>query len=74
MSAEAKILIVDDIDDNLYTLERRLKKDGYQDIEKASGGNEALKLVEEKSFDLILLDLMMPDISGLEVLKKLKTV
>ena len=73
MSAEAKILIVDDIDDNLYTLERRLKKDGYQDIEKASGGNEALKLVEEKSFDLILLDLMMPDISGLEVLKKLKT-
>ena len=73
MSAEAKILIVDDIDDNLYTLERRLNRDGYSDIVKASGGNEALTLVEANKFDLVLLDLMMPDVSGLEVLKKLKS-
>ena len=73
MSAHAKILIVDDIDDNLYTLERRLNRDGYSDIVKASGGNEALGLVESNKFDLVLLDLMMPDVSGLEVLKKLKS-
>ena len=73
MSADAKILIVDDIDDNLYTLERRLNRDGYNDIVKASGGNEALTLVEANKFDLVLLDLMMPDVSGLEVLKKLKS-
>ena len=53
MSADAKILIVDDIDDNLYTLERRLNRDGYNDIVKASGGNEALTLVEANKFDLV---------------------
>ena len=69
---EAKILIVDDIEDNRYTLERSLKKDGYENISLADCGKDALNLVNESKFDLILLDLMMPDISGLDVLKQLK--
>ena len=69
---EAKILIVDDIEDNRYTLERSLKKDGYENIALAECGKDALNLVNESKFDLILLDLMMPDISGLDVLKQLK--
>ena len=69
---EAKILIVDDIEDNRYTLERSLKRDGYENISLAECGKEALDLVNKSKFDLILLDLMMPDISGLDVLKQLK--
>ena len=69
---EAKILIVDDIEDNRYTLERSLKRDGFENISLAECGKEALDLANKSKFDLILLDLMMPDISGLEVLKQLK--
>jgi len=69
---DANILIVDDIEDNRYTLERRLKRDGYTNIFSAEGGKTALDMAAENKFDLILLDLMMPDMSGLEVLKILK--
>jgi len=69
---EAKILIVDDIEDNRYTLERSLKRDGFENISLAECGKEALDLANKSKFDLILLDLMMPDISGLDVLKQLK--
>jgi len=69
---DANILIVDDIEDNRYTLERRLKRDGYKNIFLAEGGKTALDMATKNKFDLILLDLMMPDMSGLEVLKYLK--
>ncbi len=68
----ASILIVDDIEANRYTLQRRLTRDGYDNITLAECGSEALDLAKVKDFDLVLLDLMMPDISGLEVLKTLK--
>ena len=54
---EAKILIVDDIEDNRYTLERSLKKDGYENISLADCGKDALNLVNESKFDLILYNL-----------------
>ena len=66
---DANIVIVDDIEDNRYTLERRLKRDGYTNIYSAEGGKIALDMASKNKFDLILLDLMMPDMSGLEVLK-----
>ena len=52
---EAKILIVDDIEDNRYTLERSLKRDGYENISLAECGKEALDLVNKFKFDLILI-------------------
>ena len=68
----ASILIVDDIEANRFTLERRLKRDGYQNISMAECGKSALELVKANDYDLLLLDLMMPGISGLEVLKSMK--
>ena len=66
-----KILIVDDEPFNLDLLEQELAEKGYA-IERASGGSEALKKVESFQPDLVLLDHMMPDLNGLEVLKDLR--
>ena len=70
---DSHILVVDDIEDNRYTLERRLKRDGYSNINLVDGGQAALDIISQEKFDLILLDLMMPDISGLDVLQSIKT-
>ena len=69
---DARILIVDDIEDNRYTLERSLKRDGYENISLAECGKEALDLVNKSKFDLILLDLMMPVMNGFEFLKVIR--
>ena len=66
------ILIVDDNEDNRYTLQLLLESDGHERIASASGGNEAIALVEKKKFSLVLLDMMMPDLNGDEVLKIIK--
>ncbi len=65
------ILIVDDVADNLVIVEKILISDGYS-IEKAVDGLSALRLVNERDFDLILLDIMMPIMSGLDVCRYLK--
>ena len=68
----ARILVVDDTAANRDLLSRRLGRDGHQ-VTVADGGRAALALIGESDFDLILLDLMMPDISGYELLCQLKT-
>jgi len=70
--AEAALLIVDDNEDNRYTLSQRLARDGYTNVATASNGHEALRLLQSRSFDLILLDIMMPVMNGYEVLEHLK--
>ncbi len=65
------ILIVDDTLKNLQVSGNLLKRENYQ-ISVATGGNQALKMLEEITPDLILLDIMMPDINGFEVCKKIK--
>jgi adenylate cyclase len=67
------ILIVDDNEDNRYTLQLLLESDGHERISSAAGGNEALALIEKERFSLVLLDLMMPDLNGDEVLKVIKS-
>lgn len=64
------ILIVDDNDDNRYTLQLLL--DGHERIASASGGNEAIALLDKEKFNLVLLDMMMPDLNGDEVFKIIK--
>ena len=66
------ILIVDDNEDNRYTLRLLLESDGHERITDASGGKEAIALLEKEKFSLVLLDLMMPDLNGDEVLKIIK--
>src|SRR5258707_6368766 len=68
-----RILIVDDNEDNRYTLQLLLETDGHERIVCAASGNEAIALIEKEKFSLILLDLMMPDLNGDEVLKVIRS-
>ena len=67
----AKILAVDDELDVLLIVKTTLQSEGYE-VETASDGTDALALAREVSPDLILLDMMMPGMSGLDVLRELK--
>ncbi len=67
-----KILIVDDYEDNRYTLKRRLKRDGYKDCDEAENGQVALEMLAKNQYDLVLLDLMMPVMDGFEVLEYMR--
>lgn len=67
-----RILIVDDNEDNRYTLLMMLETDGYDRIGEAAGGREAIALLQREEFGLVLLDLMMPDLNGDEVLQIIK--
>ena len=66
------LLVVDDNEDNRYTLTRRLTREGYGNLTTATTGREALDLLQSKPFDLVLLDIMMPDMNGYEVLERMK--
>ena len=67
------ILVVDDSEVNRYTLELLLKADGHERVVSAKGGKEALAFLEAEKFSLVLLDMMMPDLNGDEVLKIIKS-
>ena len=67
----ARILVVDDVEDNRELLRRRLERQGYE-VGQARGGREAIAAVAKGTFDLVLLDVMMPDVDGYEVLEQLK--
>ena len=66
------ILVVDDIEDNRYALTRRLKREGYERVIEATNGREALDKLESEDVDLVLLDIMMPEIDGFEVLRRMR--
>lgn len=66
-----RILVVEDTDVNRVLLRRRLEKQGF-DITEAADGRIALDLVRRSTFDLVLLDIMMPEVGGYEVLERLK--
>jgi sigma-B regulation protein RsbU (phosphoserine phosphatase) len=69
---DARILIVDDNDDNRYTLTLYLDLEGYPNIESAHDGEEAITRLEASAFDLVLLDVMMPKVDGYQVLAWIK--
>lgn len=66
------LLVVDDNEDNRFTLTRRLKREGYRNVACAGNGREALDLLAERRFDLVLLDITMPEMDGYQVLENLK--
>ena len=65
------VLVVDDEPDIRDSLEMLLSSEGYR-VELAQNATEGLKRMESSSFDLVLLDLMMPDKSGLQVLEEVR--
>ena len=66
------LLVVDDSEDNRYTLTRLLHREGYGDVTTADDGREALARLRERAFDLVLLDVMMPELNGYEVLEAMR--
>ena len=68
---QPSLLVVDDNEDNRYTLIRRLKREGYTNVAEVEDGVSALRLMAERRFDLVLLDVMMPGMTGYEVLEKM---
>ncbi len=72
IGADAALLVVDDNADNRDLLSRRLARFGYINIATAANGREALLQLRAKPFDLVLLDIMMPEMNGYEVLEHLK--
>jgi adenylate cyclase len=71
MSEGGNILAVDDNAQNREIIERIVAREGHK-VTLASGGKEALQKIQEGSFELILLDIMMPDIDGMEVLRVIR--
>jgi len=67
------LLIVDDDADYRSTLVRRFQRRGYV-VQDACDGITALELAARRQFDVAIVDMTMPGISGLEVLEKLKTI
>ncbi|HXY38177.1 MAG TPA: response regulator [Vicinamibacteria bacterium] len=66
-----RILVVDD-DENILRLERTILEQKGFSVTTAGGGRRALEIVAEQPFDLVLLDVMMPDTDGFEVCRRLK--
>src|SRR5215212_5970237 len=69
--AKPRLLIVDDIADNRTVLARRFERRGFE-ISEADRGQRALDLIAQENFDLVLLDVMMPEMDGIEVLKRIR--
>jgi two-component system cell cycle response regulator len=68
----ARVLVVDDVPANVKLMEARLSAE-YFDVTTASSGPQALALCERAECDIVLLDVMMPDMDGFEVCRKLKS-
>ncbi|MGD1008954.1 MAG: response regulator [Candidatus Aminicenantales bacterium] len=68
-----KILVVDDEDTVCRSIKKALVREEY-DIDVALSGEEALKMEAKKKYDVIIVDLMMPGINGMDLLKSLKAV
>jgi DNA-binding response OmpR family regulator len=66
-----QIMVVDDDQDTVAILARYLQREGFVPIE-ANSGPQCLKLVHENEVDVILLDLMMPEMDGFQVVKALR--
>lgn len=71
MNTDTYILVVDDNQENLKLVSSSLKEKGYK-LALALSGNSAFKILETTKIDLILLDVMMPEMDGFEVCKRLK--
>src|SRR5271167_4732394 len=70
---EPVVLVVDDNDDNRFTLSMRLETCGYGNILTAENGREALEKMRSEPVDLVLLDIMMPELDGYGVLEEMRS-
>jgi adenylate cyclase len=66
------LLVADDNEDNRYTLRQRLIREGYDNVIEAVDGREALELLRSHDIDLVLLDVLMPELDGYQVLEQMR--
>ena len=74
INASSKILVVDDDKTVRGFLELFLKTKGFANVVSAENGEDAVKIVEKENVKLILLDVMLPGMNGVEVLRKIKAI
>lgn len=67
------VLVVDDVENNRMALKMRLALAGYEDVAEAGNGRQALEMLGAGDFDLVLLDIMMPETDGYAVLSEMKS-
>ena len=72
MKNKKKILIIEDEVALLYALQSKLTIEGFE-VEAYSTGKEGLKAIKESKFDLLILDIILPDTDGFEILKTVKS-
>lgn len=70
MQSKKKILVVEDIAGNRLLLKYNLE--GYFDVDFANNGLSAIKKVDEKNYDLILMDINLPELDGIETTKRIR--
>ncbi|MDH5360747.1 MAG: response regulator [Gammaproteobacteria bacterium] len=66
------VLVVDDNEMNRDVLSRRLQREGYV-VSTAEDGSKALSMLSKEKYDIVLLDIMMPDMDGFETLRNMRT-
>jgi DNA-binding NtrC family response regulator len=71
--SNVRILIVDDDNEFLALLSKNIESWGYRVI-SASGGKEALEMIENKEADIVILDYLMPEMDGVETLEKIRRI
>ncbi|WP_287814699.1 response regulator, partial [Pseudomonas sp.] len=71
MKDEPSLLIVDDNSATRYALRRRLERHGYR-LQEAGTGTEGLALIAAQSFDALILDVNLPDMSGFDIVRQLR--
>lgn len=71
MNNKPKVLLIDDEPDILHVVKLLLQTEGFQ-VEVAGSGEEALKLLNENSFDITVSDYLMPNMNGIELLKQVR--
>ena len=70
---EFTILVVDDVSENLMIIERMLRHDGYQ-VKTAEDGREALRVLLKNEIDLAIVDINMPFMDGITLLKEIRSI
>lgn len=71
MGDKPKVLVVEDEDSLRILLKSELEAHGFS-VDEADGGHAALKSLDDTHYDIVILDIMMPDIDGLEVLRNIR--